>query len=194
MYWLGGKLEVDYDRHSSFPNKVQVISFDFHHINSSCSMAEDFWELKKFGKLVKKQHVYLVTAVSNDPTHMDRLMSLISNQTNKAYLTFVIVDMGKDTEKYHLSQVQKSSVNTEYVYLGGPFSRSIGLRKGFDHAKQLAISRGQKDAVGFSIDTSIIIPYNFTDIIRSHVRCGISSFAPICYKHKDPGGYWVTTG
>lgn len=192
MYWLGGKLDVFYDRHDSFPNKNQVISFEFHHINSSCPLAEDFWQLEKFGKL-DKRHVYLVSAVSNDPTHMDRLLDLINKQTNRQHLTFVIVDMGKDTEKYDLSK-KKVLVDTEYIYLGGPFSRSIGLKRGFDYAKQLAVSRGHTDAIGFSIDTSIIIPKNFSDTIRSHVRCGLSSFAPVCYKHKDPGGYWVTTG
>lgn len=190
MYWLGGKVDVEYDRHASFPNKNQVVSFDFHHLNSSCSAAEDFWKLQTFGRL-EKRHVYLITAVSNDATHMDRLMSLVNNQTNTQHITFVIVDMGKDTEKY---EVKKSLVNVEYLYLGGPFSRSIGLKRGFDYAKQLALSKGQKDAIGFSLDTSIIIPTNFSDIIRSHVRCGISSFAPVCYKHKEPGGYWVTTG
>lgn len=192
MFWLGGKLDVEYDRHASFPNKNQVISFEFHHLNRSCGAAEDFWKLQKFGKL-DKRHVYLITAVSNDATHMDRLLDLVNNQTNRQHMTFVVVDMGKDNEKYDLSK-HKALVNTEYLYLGGPFSRSIGLKKGFDYAKQVAERKGQKDAIGFSIDTSIIIPNNFSDIIRSHVRCGLSSYAPVCYKHKDPGGYWVTTG
>ena len=192
MFWLGGKLDVEYDRHASFPNKNQVISFEFHHLNRSCGAAEDFWKLQKFGKL-DKRHVYLITAVSNDATHMDRLLDLVNNQTNRQHMTFVVVDMGKDNEKYDLSK-HKALVNTEYLNLGGPFSRSIGLKKGFDYAKQVAERKGQKDAIGFSIDTSIIIPNNFSDIIRSHVRCGLSSYAPVCYKHKDPGGYWVTTG
>ena len=183
---------MEYDRHASFPNKNQVISFEFHHLNGSCGTAEDFWTLKDFGKL-DKRHVYFITAVSNDPTHMDRLLDLINKQNNLEHVTFVIVDMAKDTEKYDLSK-HKALVNTEYLYLGGPFSRSIGLKRGFDYAKQLAIQKGQKDAIGFSIDTSIIIPSNFSDLIRFHVRCGVSSYAPVCYKHKDPGGYWVITG
>ncbi|XP_067950760.1 uncharacterized protein [Watersipora subatra] len=191
-YWLGGKLDVDYDRHSSFPNKNQVLSFDFHHLNRSCSDAEDFLTLRNFGKL-DKRHVYFVTAVSNDPIHMDRLLDLVNNQTNRQHVTFVIVDMGKDDEKYDYAE-RKASVDIKYLYLGGPFSRSIGLKRGFDYAKQIASERGQEDAIGFSIDTSIIIPNNFSDIIRSHVRCGVSSYAPVCYKHKDPGGYWVITG
>jgi len=155
-------------------------------------IAEDFWKLGSFGKL-NRRHVYFITAVSNDTTHMDRLLDLVNKQTNLKHLTFVIVDMGKGNGKYDLL-AHKTLVNAEYLYLGGPFSRSIGLRKGFAYAKQIADKNGHKDAIGFSIDTSIIIPANFSDIVRSHTRCGISSYAPVCYKHKEPGGYWVTTG
>ena len=79
--------------------------------------------------------------------------------------------------------------------VGAPFSRSIGLKRGFDFAQQLAKSQAQEDPILFSIDTSMVIPTDFTRRVWKNTRCGVPTYAPICFKEKSEiSGYWVTAG
>lgn len=77
---------------------------------------------------------------------------------------------------------------------GAPFSRSIGLRKGFDYAMQLSASKGEANPLLFAIDNSVTVPVDFTRRVMHNTRCGISAYAPICKRMKDDGEYWAQFG
>jgi len=81
------------------------------------------------------------------------------------------------------------------VVSGSPFSRSIGLKKGFELAEKIANEKGQTNPILFSVDTSMILPNEFTRRVWKATRCGISTYAPICYKQKnEEDGFWVQYG
>lgn len=77
---------------------------------------------------------------------------------------------------------------------GAPFSRSIGLKRGFEFAQMIAQNKSNEEPILFSIDTSMVVPKDFTRRVWRNTRCSVSSYAPICYKEKGDEGFWVQYG
>ena len=200
---ISGAMEYEYDRHKSFKNQMQSAGFSQFIYNETCSFAEQFWNVTHYGSYNSQAHVYYVTAVSDDIAYLTRLFHVLEDQTTRSSLTLIVVVMDKISAA--ALETNKQLVGFELIILnvGPPFSRSIGLRVGFEHAIDLAVKRGQTDAIGFSVDTSVLLPPDFTERIRRGAICSVSSFVPIVFKcisctqgdiRNLTDGYWVNSG
>lgn len=177
--------------------------YSMYLYNESCFFAEALWRLGLYGQSSMTTHVYYVTAVSDDNNYVKRLMHVLDSDSDKAHTTLIIVLMDSVSQKIVKANSRMLGYEVFIINQGPPFSRSIGLKVGFQYAVNLATERQQTNAIGFSVDTSIIVPNDFSSRIRSNTICGVTAFVPIVYKcmsclsgnlsdHSD--GYWVNTG
>ena len=81
------------------------------------------------------------------------------------------------------------TIDIHMVQVSPPFSRAIGLKVGFDAAATIWPS---KTTIFFSIDASIGIPSHFAAKISRSVICGVSAYAPVCWKQDSLS--WVEYG
>jgi len=201
---LSGLLDYEYDRYRTYKNKAMSTSFTQYIFNETCSFAEKFWQVKYTGSVNIGSRVYYVTAVSDDNSYLMRLINVLDSDQTRERITLIIVLMDKTSASSLEKNKKVVGIEVVIVDAGPPFSRSIGLRIGFQRAMELSLSRGEVDAIGFSIDTSILVPSNFSMRIREATICGVSAFVPIVYKcmscvtsgnlHNLTDGYWVNSG
>ena len=134
----------------TFKNERSVQSFQKYLYNESCFFAESLWKVKSVGQTSIDTHVYYVTAVADDNNYLKRLFHLLDSDIDKKDTTLIVVLMDKNS--YDIVDANSKTVDLDIVIInqGPPFSRSIGLKVGFQKAITLAAQRGQKNAIGFS--------------------------------------------
>ena len=162
--------------------------------------------------------MYYVTSVADDMPYLRRLLdtlaaddsctvrgllNTLAANDNVTICSLVVVVMD-DNFKSILDLVRPhKDIEVLLMDAGPPFSRSIGMKMGFQRAGAIAKSRGQDDAVIFSIDTSIITPRDFSRRVRQNTICGVTAYIPIVYKciscaegeqHDFSDGHWVNAG
>ncbi len=201
---VSGTMEHEFDRHKSFKNQVGITRFSQYMYNETCPFAEYLWDVRYYGNMRETAHVYYVTAVSNDNNYVTRLLNILDDDYDKKLITLVIVVMDMHSKPIIEKNMEQFKLDVIIVDVGPPFSRSLGLRTGFCKAMEVARERGHYDnAIGFSIDTSVMVPPDFSARIRRNTMCSISVYIPVVYKclscvggdiRDQTDGYWAYTG
>ena len=85
-------------------------------------------------------------------------------------------------------------VGLKMLVTSPPFSRSIGLRMGFDFVDRMvrnnSIAANAEQTAIFSLDASLSIPPSFSLGIERAVQCGVSGYAPV-YAQKGKWRDWA---
>ena len=74
-----------------------------------------------------------------------------------------------------------SSLKINWVEIGPPFSRTIGLRAGFEYVKSVIERSKFQTTTVFTIDDSIILPSNFSNYIIDATISSQTAIAPVVY-------------
>ena len=69
--------------------------------------------------------------------------------------------------------VKQSSIPVHILNVGPPFSRSIGMNKGYRHVE---IVKTTENPIVFSVDDSMVLPDNFNEDIRGNVVCSEQAY------------------
>jgi len=173
--WAGG-LNLVSDR--PLGSKTEKINMDFQKnmFHEDCEYAEQLWRVE-YSQVVAVRPVWYVI-VSTGTKLLERILQEI-DQAADFHTKILIVWMEK-TEK-QANYRFNTRTQLHFLNLGPPFSRSIGLKAGYNYIAS-SFSSPSEETVVFSIDDSLILPAKFTSIIRSNVICGKTTYTPIVFK------------
>ena len=138
------------------------------------------------------QQLYYVTAVSDvkfaSLTFILTQLARQQFQTQRLSITFVLVTMtSSDNDSWEKSArtiLEKEGLKLIVIKTSPPFSRAIGLRIGFAAVSRLRKSNSDSNlkTVLFSLDTTLRLPRDFSQNVMRGVHCGVSAYAPVCWK------------
>lgn len=146
--------------------------------------------------------LFYVTVVSDvHAPSVSRLLQQVARQLfqpDDLSITLVVVAMGgtkkglaswEKTARATLGTASPAGVQLVVVATSPPFGRSIGLKMGFAEVGRIvkvqspsSFLQSRRGTAVFSLDASMVLPEDFSKGVVRGVRCGISAYAPVCWK------------
>ena len=173
--WAGG-LNLISDR--SLRSKTEQINMDFQRnmFHEDCDYAEQLWRVE-YSQVIPIRPLWYVI-VSTGTRLLERILQEI-DQVADYNTEILIVWMG--TVEKQANYKFHTTTPLHFLNLGPPFSRSIGLKAGYNYIAN-SLSSPSEPTILFSIDDSLVLPPKFTSTIRANVICGKTTFTPIVFK------------
>jgi len=147
--------------------------------NEQCPIAEHFWHLEEVSKSIPEKLYYVTVTTGTD--FLPRLYSSIEAASTGANVEIVIVWMNDGNSFKNFPPIE-SSIKINWVEIGPPFSRSVGLRAGIEYVKSMTEKSEFEKTTIFTIDDSIILPSNFSNYVIDTTITSQTAIAPVVYK------------
>ena len=170
-HWTKG-LKVNFDR--PLNSKTQVLDYKRDLYVETCPFAEKLWKLNFAESNPINELIYITTSTGSDL--LQRLIRRIDEISYQDPLVQVIIVWMGGPNDLPEKLVKQSSIPVHIVNVGPPFSRSIGMNKGY---RYVDIVKTTENPVVFSVDDSMVLPDDFNEEIRGNVVCNEQAYRVI---------------